>query len=63
MVHKQPSPSGSGGLWTINPCLLWFIYNVPSKTLDETLQDKTHSTHESFSSDIIQYCMAVLLEV
>ena len=22
--HKQPSPSG--GLWTINPCLLWFIY-------------------------------------
>ena len=23
MVHKQPSPSGSSGLWTINPCLLW----------------------------------------
>ena len=21
-------PSGSGGLWTINPCLLWFIYNI-----------------------------------
>ena len=23
-------PSGSGGLWTINPCLLWFIYNIYS---------------------------------
>ena len=28
MVHKQPSLSGLGGLWTINPCLLWFIYYI-----------------------------------
>ena len=28
IVHKQPSPLGSGSLWTINPCLLWFIYNI-----------------------------------
>ena len=26
MVHKQPSPLSSGVLWTINPCLLWYIY-------------------------------------
>ena len=26
--HKQPSPSGSGSLWTINPWLPWFIYYV-----------------------------------
>ena len=25
MVHKPPEPEGKGCLWTINPCLLWFI--------------------------------------
>ena len=24
--YKKVEPSGSGGLWIINPCLLWFIY-------------------------------------
>ena len=37
MVHKQPLPSlvssGSGGLWSINPCPLWFIYYLTSALL------------------------------
>ena len=24
--HSRQGFMGSGGLWTINPCLLWFIY-------------------------------------
>ena len=28
MFHKQPTPSGSGGLLTLNSCLLWFIYYI-----------------------------------
>ena len=26
--RPRAAPSGLGGLWTINPCLLWFIYNI-----------------------------------
>ena len=35
--HKQPSPSGSGGLWTINFCLLWFIYYIQARVLHDSL--------------------------
>ena len=33
MAINNPSPSGSGGLWTINPCLLWFIYYISPKPI------------------------------